>query len=585
MQQTVDTEKKIMHEALTETQDSVSLDSLNPDRVSPLHIMEGKLAVLSQVAGLNNNIERLQDAASQLALLEIRIQEIERNIPASESKAKNFSSIDNPEVLENIKTTINDDIDYRQRSVEQSVSKLSEDNPFDPGAHWSSRKVITDMYSKIDTIVLLNAQLEGSKYSILQHGIDLLQSGNLTDGVSLLNESISAQSSLPGSSSIVETISSMRSAMQQGDYGLANSVFSNDMSSLLAIAGTDENSLMLQKLTSQLSEIPQENLETMGYRFPNSPRIFSPELLPYLRIGSNLDELSSQNPSLAKQVLTHRHRLWDTQIDWENPAALELDMRLVTTSYAVLKRLSILTNSLQSGLEEIEHTRPQEDKRRAREEMVDTFWGLYYETRGHVIHEVSDAFKAITRAIPENQMESLVVSLLKDNESPEILKEAIHQSILDSSIKVSPQVFEVIRNIDSSRDYSSALSGQSSNPSADSLHATIAQCIDMAHPFNMILKRLDQYQTGSHGTLYEGEVLSSAKQTFDASTQGINTIVNSFEEILRNAGAHPDEVKNVLETFLERNKNHPELDKIRNWANSFSTRYAILGVRWFDIPK
>ena len=372
------------------TKPKLALDSLNPNAVSTLHILQGKIKTIDRISDFQRDLDELQDNTKQLALLRLRQEELRLNIPKEQSRAENFSSVDNMEVLNNISSVLESAVNFRIRNLQNKSDNLKKNSPFNPVARRSKQQIITDSFAKVDAIQILDAHLESGNYNLLIKSARELTNKNnpdLVQSISNLSEALRTIHERPNLSQLQNLNNEIRSLIVQGKYNEANDLYSTVLIDPLSrFISQSSYSNDLSNLFHYLSKVPQENLETMGYFFPSTPLLFSPQFIRYLRkSGSN--ESFENDHELEQSLTYHRRRLWDTGISWDTAANHESDIRLIATTYATIKRLSILTSSLQVALEEIELNPDDLDKRQKREALIDSYWELYYDTKDIVLEE------------------------------------------------------------------------------------------------------------------------------------------------------------------------------------------------------
>ncbi len=578
----------------------LALDSLNPYQVSETHILQGKLKTIEQLSSFQRDIDIIKENTSQLALLRIRQDELSKGIRSKASQAKNFSSVDDPETLENIARSLSGTINFRMRNIEKKTNELSENSPFDPGPKWSQHQMITDAYSKMDVVSIFAAMSSAGKHeNLFSSAKELCRSKPdrpLSQTIASLEEAISSLSTLPNTSTLEETGRELRRSIVGGNYQNAHLAFSEQILSPLGnnFSGSGTTS-ELKMLAEYFSRIPQENLETMGYFFPNSPAIFKPEFLGFLRKNAEHDALayeSIDDPRFKHALETHRRRLWDAEIPWGTPAALEPDIRLITTTYATIKRLSILTSSLQTALEEIDLSAPESEKRSRREEVIDSYWNLYYDTSHYVAEEGAKALSGFLGGSQINISEKDIIDALASDTLSVSAKKILVDATLNNSIPVSESTYSMINNHQGTMELLSEKSKEMQNGAVSELIPALAAVLE---PYARIVERLNQIPEGSHKNLYQtssspdasdvnSDPLNTSYDTFVRSTNNINKIVNSLGAILDSAGASTESMQGILHKFVRHNSDHPENATIRAWAKSFPARYSVLGVPWFSIP-
>lgn len=593
----LDTEKSAREAANADIKNTkLALDSLNPNQVSELHILQGKLKVIESLTTLQRDLDIIKENATQLALLRVRQDEIKRNIPSKDSRAENFASVTDPKILENIASDLNYTIDFRTRNMERRTNELKQDSPFDPGPKWSKHQMITDAYSKMDFVSIFSAFSESGNYQKLFSSVNSLKKDppeDLVKSITDLNTSIISLNALPNVSSLEDTNREMRAAIVGGNYREAHLAFNNGILKSLGDSFTQADTSQNTKMMADyLAMVPQENLETMGYFFPNSPAIFKSEYLSHLRKNStsnNQSDAATGIDSDFKQSLElHKRRLWDTEIPWQVPAALESDIRLLTTTYATMKRMSVLTSSLQTALEEIDLTVPEAERRNKREILIDSYWNLYHDTSNHVADEAKKAIQSLSKTTGSEISEREIIAALSSDGLSDAAKKILVSAVLDTSISVSENTFSIIHtNQNSLQDITRQAKTMTKGTEAS------FQLEAVLEPYARIIDRLQQIPTGAHRSLYQSEQtengsmsndpLTSSYDTFIRSTQNINTIVNSLEKILVEAGASTSSMQSILQTFTNVNRNHPEHAALKEWAKSFPARFAVLGVPWSSI--
>jgi hypothetical protein len=568
----------------------LALDSLDAARVSGLHILQGKLKTLQRLSDFQRDLDRLQEHTSQLALLRIREEELLQNIPEDKSRAENFSSVSDPEILDNISTVLSGKIDYRVRSIERKTHALRKNSPFDPGSKWSRSQMITDSFSKADAITLLDARLEASHTSSLVTAATLLRRnkpGTLAEAVNLFNTSVRHSSGIASSEALRDLEHQMRASIVRSEHDKAHAVFHQTLVEPLAeVLNASSTFNEMSMLSEYLTKVPQENLETMQYFFPSSPVIFTPEYLAYLRRSGQEDIANIQGASLRQNMEHHARRLWDVGIPWKHSPLMDTDVRLLATTYATIKRLSVLTSSLQAGLEEIELSADHESKREKRETLIDSYWELYHDTRHMILEEGKKAVISYLQNSGNSLNQDMLVSMLASDKTTEDLSQILTELALDGTIPVSGQLRTVIENNHTTPEkihgFCKTLHRQATDSGQNLIESILA-------PYGRIIQRLDQIPRGSHSDLYKREEgdsddpMNSSYLAFERSTRGVNSIVNSLARILDEAGASTDSVNAVLQKFVNENREHPNSAMIKDWARSFPVRFSILGVPWTSI--
>lgn len=330
-----------------------------------------------------------------------------------------------------------------------------------------------------------------------------------------------------------------------------------------------------QVLFENLASSPYELLEQLGIIIKRNDIIFDKDTDPDSLIRSLFnpnEELRLDEKEFLKSL---KSRLWDTEKVWQDKSIGESDITAILTSYATLKRLSELMSSFESKLEEIGNSSlDQEQKSEERKDTIEKLWQTYFNTSKHIYSELGIEISNYLGS--KTQIDNLYLTILRDsingNQESKTALEAIHSAIENNNLQISSEAIKASKILNdpshpSHQEYQERINGIS--PEFQDQTSYIYQ---LSKPYHGLVGALDVIDKNTAQN-YSSEVFDNHLALMEQTLDKINPAFNQIMGYLEKTGASPDSIDKILETFVNENTTHPEIDKIRQFQEQFKTRF------------
>ncbi len=301
-------------------------------------------------------------------------------------------------------------------------------------------------------------------------------------------------------------------------------------------------------------------------------------------------ELKALSPREARIAIETKSRLWDNRIDWEQDIVGQADAQLLTTSYATLKRISELSSAFDSSLLEASNQNiPEELKADSRKEVINKFWGRFFETKNFIQTEmISEALRVTNHhSAPNSQAncETVILALTKsylndpENQNHKSLISAMLNQSAAGRYPISNDVFNIVRNSLSNEDNATSMQQVLESLNSLGISSGYAENIsneisNVLNPYQGLLAAVNIIDANEVLSLYTPEVLQSHEKTFQQTILAVNPVFQQISSYLKATNAHGAQIKPTLDQLRELNQNHPEISKINSWIDAFPKRYS-----------
>ncbi len=334
-----------------------------------------------------------------------------------------------------------------------------------------------------------------------------------------------------------------------------------------------------ERLRRAVNILPsREILSEVKFKFSTHSTVVNPE---YNEVFSICGNGTINNPNLDPKKLANierlRHLMWDHQIPWTTSSQGESDVRFIETAYATHKRHGHLFSSLKNALLEADKLSP-ELRAEHRKKHLEQFWKLFAETSLHINLEFKNALEATEPALfqaPSEKLDSIVSDILRPRPATEsvergelLLQKTVRYLIQEGKIQVSNGLRQ---DIESGLDTSLITRPVSS--------FNKQKLIQLAQPYEDLSNAIYSLTPSSMETLYSSDALKSSAEIFNITLPLSSDASDLVANGLKNINASPNKVLDILDKFTSLNKNHPEKEKMDQWAEQFRRRYAEFGIR------
>ncbi|HMO19292.1 MAG TPA: hypothetical protein PKA63_05930 [Oligoflexia bacterium] len=368
------------------------LDSLS-SRVSKLDIVTAKKEVFDSYDKFKREqTARLQYQEEYLQLKD-RLKEIESGVNQSKYSDKDFGAIKDPEIIKNLISNAYIDLRRTERSIDRIVDSATGINPFDPGQLWTNGRKITDSFAQIDLQYLITADLANRDMDAFKASDELMSQGKYSEALTQLEK---YRKSIPDFLQYTEEDQNKWTRIDQNFSSSklfdTPNLIDSALRTLIERTPVTEESDSLLKLASNLAHQSLEGFSMMGWKVAEPSEILDPRIINYLMKNHSAELLAAEDQSVQQNVMRFRHLLWDSSIPWNSPVQGEEGLRLTSTAYATLKRISILESALLTGLEEAD-TLPENERQNRRQLLTAQFWKLYHDTSSQIEADMQSAIR------------------------------------------------------------------------------------------------------------------------------------------------------------------------------------------------